>query len=348
MGALQTFPVSYKVDGRRIVVVGGGAEALNKARLAAMTTAELLIVGRRLEADFSALAATLAERPFTGADLDGAALCFVADHGPDGIAAQAAARARGVPLNVVDMPGQCDFYTPSIIDRAPLTVAIASDGSAPVLARLVRARIEAVLSPGLGGLAALAGAMRARVAAMLSGRAARHYYEAMLTSPAVEQALARGEGPAAAEALLEAQAHGPRQTGMVWLVGAGPGAIDLLTLRAQRVLQEADVILHDVLVPEAVVAMGRRDAERIAVGSPERHGTLSPVQVVAMLVRLAQQGKRVVRLESGAPLASGRANADLAALRQAGIAHEIVPGVPTAAAGWDGASPLAAKPSQVA
>src|SRR5690606_9844002 len=124
------------------VIVGGGEEALNKARLAVKTTASVEIVAARIDADFGGLSVKLIERAFVATDLDGAALCFVADEGPDGIAAKAAARAAGVPLNVVDVPHECDFFTPSIIDDAPLSVAIATEGDAPVLARLVRARIE--------------------------------------------------------------------------------------------------------------------------------------------------------------------------------------------------------------
>ena len=121
MGELKTFPVSYKVEGKRIVIVGGGEEALNKARLAIKTTASVVIISRHIEADFSELPVTVLARPFEAADLDNAALVFVADDGPDGEAAKRAARARGVPLNVVDVPHECDFYTPSIIDRAPIT-----------------------------------------------------------------------------------------------------------------------------------------------------------------------------------------------------------------------------------
>ncbi len=128
MGELATFPVSYKVEGQRIVIVGGGDEALNKARLATKTTASVVIVSRHIEADFSGLQLTVHERPFEPGDLVGAALVFVADHGPDGEAAKIAARAQKIPLNVVDVPEECDFYTPAIIDRAPVTIAVASEG----------------------------------------------------------------------------------------------------------------------------------------------------------------------------------------------------------------------------
>ena len=341
MGELNTFPLSYKVKGQRIVIVGGGEEALNKARLAVKTTASVVIISSRIGSDFSGLPAEVVARAFQSADLDGAALVFVADHGPDGEAAKAAARQRGIPLNVVDVPGECDFYTPSIIDRAPVTVAISSEGDAPVLARLLRARIEALLSPNLGTLAALAGSMRDRVARLLPGARARRYYEALVTSPAVEQALERGEGNDAAEALLEAHASAGDESGIVWLVGAGPGSEDLLTLRAQRLLQEADVIVHDQLVPAAVVDMGRRDAERIPVGKQKGHHSFTQAQINALLVRLARQGKRVARLKSGDPMVFGRAGEEVAALRKAGIAYSIVPGVSAAlAAAADTATPV--------
>lgn len=341
MGALKTFPVSMKVAGRRIVVVGGGVEALNKARLAARTAAEIVVVAAAPTADFSQLPATLAVRPFRADDLDGAALVFVADDGADGKAAIAAARARRIPLNVVDAPDQCDFYTPSIVDRAPITIAIGSEGEAPVLARLVRARIEAMLGPQLGALARLAGTMRERVASVLPhGAAHRRYYEALLASAEVERAIADGQGETVAEALL-AQHAGRTEPGAVTLIGAGPGAVDLLTLRAQRVLQEADVIVHDQLVPAELVEMGRRDAERILVGKQKGHHSFTQAQINALLVRLARSGKRVARLKSGDPMVFGRAGEEIAALRRAGVAYAIIPGVTAAlAAAADTATPV--------
>ena len=342
MGRLATFPVSYKVEGRRIVIVGGGDEALAKARLAVKTTAKVVVVATRIESNFGKLQVTVFERPFEGADLDDAAICFVADHGSDGEAAKVAARARGVPLNVVDVPGECDFYTPAIVERAPVVVAVSSEGDAPVLARLVRAKIEAALSPNLGRLARLAGAMRERAAALIGSNVGRRrYYEALVTAPTVEAAIERGKGREAAEALLEAHVAGRPEAGMVWLIGAGPGAEDLLTLRAQRLLQEADVIVHDQLVPDAVVEMGRRDAERISVGKKKGHHSFTQAQINALIVRLARQGKRVARLKGGDPMVFGRAGEEIAALRKAGITYQIVPGVSAAlAAAADTATPV--------
>ncbi len=341
MGALNTFPVSMKVEGRRIVIVGGGAEALNKARLVSKTTASVVIVAPHIEADFSGLGVELVERGFVADDLDGAAMVFVADEGQEAERAIAAARARRVPLNVVDVPHLCDFYTPSIIDQAPVTIAVSSEGDAPVLARLIRARIAQVLSPNLGALARLAGSMRQHVADRLHGPRARRYYEELVTSPQVEAALIRGEGEAAAQQVLEAHVAMGEAPGVVWLIGAGPGSEDLLTLRAQRLLQEADVIVHDALVPNAVVEMGRRDAERISVGKRKGHHSFTQAEINALIVRLGLAGKRVARLKSGDPMVFGRAGEELDALKAHGIACHIVPGVTAAlAAAADTATPV--------
>jgi len=341
MGDLTTFPVSYKVEGKRIVIVGGGEEALNKARLVVKTTASVVIISRNIEMDFSALPVEVLARPFEAADLTNAALVFVADDGPDGEAAKLAARAAGIPLNVVDVPAECDFYTPAIIDRAPVTIAVASEGDAPVLARLIRARIEAALSPNLGALARLAGSMREKVSALLHGPRARRYYEELVTSPEVEVELLRGRGAERAEAMLAAHAGQGDSPGVVWLIGAGPGAEDLLTLRAQRLLQQADVIVHDHLVPPAAIEMGRRDAERILVGKRKGHHSFTQAEINGLIVRLARQGKRVARLKGGDPMVFGRAGEEIDALKAAGIAYHIVPGVTAAlAAAADTATPV--------
>jgi uroporphyrin-III C-methyltransferase / precorrin-2 dehydrogenase / sirohydrochlorin ferrochelatase len=341
MGELTTFPVSYKVEGQRIVIVGGGEEALNKARLATKTTASVVIISRSIEADFSEVPVTVVARAFEPADLDNAALVFVADHGPDGDAAKAAARAQRRPLNVVDVPAECDFYTPSIIDRAPITIAVSSEGDAPVLARLIRSQIEQMISPNLGSLARLAGSMRDKVAAILPGARARRYYEELVTSPEAEVAVLRGQGSQAADAILARHAELGDMAGVVWLIGAGPGSEDLLTLRAQRLLQEADVIVHDALVPAAVVEMGRRDAERISVGKQKGHHSFTQAEINALIVRLGKAGKRVARLKGGDPMVFGRAGEEIEALNKHGIAFHVVPGVTAAlAAAADTATPV--------
>ncbi|SEP99405.1 uroporphyrinogen-III C-methyltransferase [Devosia sp. YR412] len=341
MGQLNTFPLSYKVQGQRIVIIGGGEEALNKVRLVTKTTAQVVIIARHIEPLFNAFEVELNERAFGAADLDNAALVFVAEESDDAELAKAEARARGIPLNVVDVPAECDFYTPSIVDRAPLTIAISTEGDAPVLARLVRARIEAMLSPGIGKIARLAGQLRKTTESLIhDGAARRRFYEALVSSPQIEAAEQAGQGLAAATDLLHQHVTGESQ-GVVWLIGAGPGSEDLLTLRAQRLLQEADVIVHDQLVPTVVVDMGRRDAERILVGKAKGHHSFSQAQINTLIVRLAGQGKRVARLKSGDPMVFGRAGEEIAALRKAGLAYQVVPGISAAlAAAADTATPV--------
>ncbi|AVF04906.1 MAG: siroheme synthase CysG [Devosia indica] len=344
MGLLNTFPLSFKVRGKRVIIVGGTDEALNKVRLVAKTTASIEIYSRQIEADFSAFPVAVFERALRVEDIAGAALVFVAEVGADAELAKAEARRLNIPLNVVDVPAECDFYTPSIVDRAPLSVAISTEGDAPVLARLVRAQIEALLAPGIGKIASLAGGLRHRVESLIhDGAARRRYYEALVSSPAVEQAVAASPiaGIAEAEKLLSAHAADRSGQGVVWLIGAGPGAEDLLTLRAQRLLQQADVIVHDQLVPAAVVEMGRRDAEQICVGKARGHHSFSQAQINTLIVRLAGEGKKVARLKSGDPMVFGRAGEEIAALRKASIAYEIVPGVSAAlAAAADSATPV--------
>lgn len=344
MGLLNTFPLSFRVRGKRVIIVGGTDEALNKVRLVAKTTASIEIYSRQIEADFSAFPVAVFERALRVEDIAGAALVFVAEVGADAELAKAEARRLNIPLNVVDVPAECDFYTPSIVDRAPLSVAISTEGDAPVLARLVRAQIEALLAPGIGKIASLAGGLRHRVGSLIhDGAARRRYYEALVSSPAVEQAVAASPiaGIAEAEKLLSAHAADRSGQGVVWLIGAGPGAEDLLTLRAQRLLQQADVIVHDQLVPAAVVEMGRRDAEQICVGKARGHHSFSQAQINTLIVRLAGEGKKVARLKSGDPMVFGRAGEEIAALRKASIAYEIVPGVSAAlAAAADSATPV--------
>ncbi|NMA97240.1 MAG: uroporphyrinogen-III C-methyltransferase, partial [Phyllobacteriaceae bacterium] len=342
MGLLNTFPLSFKIQGKRILIVGGDEEALNKVRLVSKTTASIEIISRRIVADFSAFPVAIHERALRAEDVAGAALVFVAEESTDAELAKTEARRLNIPLNVVDVPAECDFYTPSIVDRAPLTVAISTEGEAPVLARLVRAQIEALLSPGLGKMASLAGGLRQKVESLIqSGPGRRRFYEDLVTSTAVERALAEGEGAAAGEALLAAHAAKGSGEGVVWLIGAGPGSEDLLTLRAQRLLQQADVIVHDQLVPTAVVEMGRRDAEQICVGKARGHHSFSQAQINTLIIRLAREGKRVARLKSGDPMIFGRAGEEIAALRKEAIDYEIVPGVSAAlAAAADTATPV--------
>jgi uroporphyrin-III C-methyltransferase/precorrin-2 dehydrogenase/sirohydrochlorin ferrochelatase len=337
---LGTFPAFHRVEGRRVVVVGGGGEAAAKIRLLSETSADLVVFAAVLEPearrDLEAAGAAWIGRPPVATDLAGAALVFTATGDLDeDRAVRDLAKAAGIPVNVVDRPDLCDFFTPALVNRAPLSIAISTEGAAPVLARHVRARIEAMLSPRLGDLADLAERLRGRVAEKIgSGEARRRFWAHFFTGPTAAKVLAGqiedGEGEAVAA--IDAAADQSVTIGHVSLVGAGPGAEDLLTLRAQRLLQEADVIVYDKLVPEAIVAMGRRDALRIYVGKAKGAHAASQDEINAILVREAQDSRRVVRLKSGDPLIFGRAGEEMAALRAAGIPFDIVPGITAAVA----------------
>jgi len=332
---LSVFPAFHRVGGRRVVVVGGGIEAANKIRLLAETSAEIVVFAPALETETGAVVG-VAHADWRGArpalaDLAGAALVFVATGSEESDREIAAlAREAGVPVNVVDRPELCDFYTPAIVNRAPLAIAIGTEGVAPVLARHVRARIEAMLAPAFGDLAGLAEQLRERVIGAFADVPARRRFWARFFSGSVAEHVFAGRSQEAATEALRLIAEGASRAGHVSLVGAGPGAEDLLTLRAQRALQEADVIVYDRLVPEAIVAQGRRDARRIYVGKAKGAHAVSQSEINALIVDEAKAGNRVVRLKSGDPLIYGRAGEEIAALRAAGISFDIVPGITAA------------------
>ena len=332
---LSVFPAFFRVSGRSVLVFGNGGEAFAKARLLANTDARIVAHAPAPQQDYAAwLAAQDIETVRTGfspEQVRGAALVFAATgDAAEDRAIVAAARAEKVPANAVDQPEFCDFYTPAIVNRAPVAVAIGTEGAGPVLAQMIRARVDQMLSPSLGRLASLAAEYRDAAERFVPRGTSRRIFWRRFFSGDVADAVAANDGASArrsANALLSATG---RAEGHIWLVGAGPGAEDLLTLRAQRVLMEADAIVYDALVPQAIVDMGRRDAERLPVGKRKNCHSKSQEEINRLLVDLGRQGKRVVRLKSGDPLVYGRAGEEMAALREAGISYEIVPGITSA------------------
>jgi uroporphyrin-III C-methyltransferase/precorrin-2 dehydrogenase/sirohydrochlorin ferrochelatase len=232
----------------------------------------------------------------------------------------------------VDRPDLSSFITPSTIERGKLTIAVSTGGAAPVLARMIRQKIEAVIPPGWGRLAALAGRMQAEARTRFPEVAARRrVLERALGSAAADLAL--GGDEAGAEAAFRAALRDDAvPAGFVHLVGAGPGAADLVTLRALRLLGEADVIVHDRLGTEGALGLARRDAQRINVGKSQGDHTMKQVEINQMLIDLARAGKRVVRLKGGDPFIFGRGGEEVEALAAAGIAHAVTPGVTAALA----------------
>ena len=242
------------------------------------------------------------------------------------------AQSLGIPVNIVDRPELSSFITPSIIDRAPLTIAISTGGAAPVLARMLRQKIEALIPPGWGRLAALAGRMRAEARAALPDMAARRgVLERIFAGAAADLALAGDEAGAEA-AYRAALTAAPPPAGFVYLVGAGPGAADLVSLRGLRLLGEADVIVHDRLGTHDVLELARRDAARIDVGKSQGDHTMPQRDINALLIGLARDGKRVVRLKGGDPFIFGRGGEEVEALAAAGIPCAVVPGITAALA----------------
>ncbi|PZV33901.1 siroheme synthase CysG [Mesorhizobium kowhaii] len=332
---LNAFPVFVRVEGEAVAIVGGGEQALAKARLIGQSSAVLRIIAEHAEPDLLTFIAQAGANHFAAAydasQLEGAVMVFAAS-GDEELDRRVATDAHrlGIPVNAVDRPELCDFFTPALVNRAPVAIAIGTEGAGPVLAQMLRSRIDQMLSPSLGPLATLAASFRGAAEKLLPKGNARRRFWSDFFGGAPAHAVDAGQLSQAHDAAVDLLLSNTPASGHIALVGAGPGAEDLLTLRAHRLLMEADVIVHDALVPDAVVAMGRRDAERLPVGKRKGCHTKSQAEINALLVELGRQGKRVVRLKSGDPLVFGRAGEEMAALRDAGIAYEVVPGVTAA------------------
>lgn len=332
---LTTFPAFFKVDKRPVAVFGNGDEAYAKVRLLLNTSADIRAFADAPQDDYASLLSkgkvSHHPLPFSPELVDGMVLVFAAT-GEEALDREIvdAARAKSIPANAVDQPGYCDFYTPGLVSRAPLAVAICTEGAGPVLGQMVRARIDQMLAPSLGHLLRLAVEYRDAAEQNIKKGALRRNFWRRFFTGSVADSVALNDVDAANKAAHQLLANPERPEGYVWLVGAGPGAEDLLTLRAQRVLMQADVIVYDALVPQEIVDMGRRDAERLSVGKRKGCHSKSQYDINKLLVSLGEEGKRVVRLKSGDPLVYGRAGEEMAALREAGIGYEIVPGITSA------------------
>ncbi|MGE0612589.1 MAG: siroheme synthase CysG [Hyphomicrobiales bacterium] len=334
---MKHYPVYLDLEGRRALIVGGGEQAAQKLRLLLKTPARIDVVAPRANEEFTDQELlgriTIARRPFQASDVDGAALIHTAADPATNAEVAKAARERGIPVNAVDMPELCDFLTPAIVDRDPVTIAIGTGGAAPVLARRIKARLEAELPAGLGGLASRAGSLRDRIAAQVKDPGERRrLWERLVGGAYAARLLANDE--AGADSVLEQEIAAARQgagaAGHVALIGCGPGDPDLLTLRAQQRLQRADVLVIDRLVDPRVLEYARRDAARIPVGKIPGGPSASQEEINRILVREARAGKFVARLKGGDPFIFGRAGEEMAALARAGISHEVVPGITAA------------------
>jgi uroporphyrin-III C-methyltransferase/precorrin-2 dehydrogenase/sirohydrochlorin ferrochelatase len=335
---MNYLPIFLDIRGEPCLVVGGGEVAARKCAMLLRAGARVTVLAPSLNAAFGAdlAAARIAHRAaeFRDEDLAGVALAIAAtDDDAVNRAVAAAARARRIPVNVVDQPALCSFISPSIIERAPLIVAVSSGGASPVLARLLRARLETLIPASYGRLAALAGAFRDQVKARFKPAQRRRFWERVLQGPIAELVYS-GREAEARKAMQETLAE-PQLAfsgGEVSLVGAGPGDPDLLTFRALRLMQRADVVVYDRLVSQPVLDLVRRDAERIYAGKERAKHALLQEDINHLLIRLAKEGKRVVRLKGGDPFIFGRGGEELDTLAAEGIPFQVVPGI-TAASG---------------
>jgi len=332
-------PLFLDLRDRRVLVVGGGAVALRKVEALLGSGARIAVGAPQLHAGLAALAASgrIAHLPgrFAADWLDQHWLAIAAtDDAATNAQVAACARARRIFCNVVDDAGLSSFHSPALVRRGPLQIAISSGGGAPMLARHLREWLEVQLDDSWGALTVLLARHRARIRRRFPDLGERRRWFARLLQGPLPARLRRQDPIASEQALLAVLEAGGADTqpGSVALVGAGPGDPGLLTLRALRLLNEADVILHDRLVSDAVLAMARRDAHYIGVGKQAGDHRTAQDGIHALLLEHASAGKRVVRLKGGDPFVFGRGGEELEFLRRHGIAYEVVPGITAALA----------------
>ena len=335
---MDFLPISLRLTDSTVLLVGGGQVATRKARLLSKAGARLLVVAPVIQAELATLLEATGGRweqgEYRSSCIEGAVL-VVAATPSHAVNAQVSrdAQARQLPVNVVDAPELCTVIFPSIVDRSPLTIAISSGGNSPVLVRALRRRLEAMLPAAYGRLALFAGRMRAVVRSAIASETPRRlFWEQAMDGAVAELVLAGREQQA--EQLLQRQLadSSALHRGEVYLLGAGPGDPDLLTFKALRLLQSADVVLYDRLVAPAIVELARRDAERIYVGKSRADHSLPQQQINALLLEMAQQGKRVVRLKGGDPFIFGRGGEEIELLAKHHIPFQVVPGITAASA----------------
>ncbi|MEO9877379.1 MAG: siroheme synthase CysG [Anderseniella sp.] len=335
---MRYYPVFLDLEAKTVVIVGGGAEAAQKLRLMAKTPARIVVITpfaeRELSTEIDVAGACLLSREFDADDLHGAALVFACGlDDADEALVHAAATERNIPVNVVDRQDKCSFLTPSIVDRGSLTIAIGTEGAAPVLGQGIKAHLEAMLPPSIGALVDKASSLRPRVARALDKGSPRRDFWRSFFFGGIRTAFERDPDTAFQTSVDEALSGDQGEiTGSVSLVGAGPGDADLLTLKAQRRLLDADVIVYDRLVGPGILEYARRDAERIDVGKAPGKLSVSQARINEILIEHANAGKRVVRLKGGDPYVFGRGGEEQAALVAAGIPVDVVPGITAAVA----------------
>ena len=335
---MDFLPIFMNIRGRHCLVVGGGEVAARKASLLREAGGDLTIVAPELcpslqrEVEQGMIA--YQQRGFEEADLDGCAVVIAStDDSEVNRRVSELAQSRSIPVNVVDNPELCSFIMPSIIDRSPVQIAVSTGGTSPVLARLLRTRLESAIPSTYGHLAALAEDFREKVKARFGEvNSRRNFWEDVLQGRIAEMVFAGKDEDARAELEQAVERGTVGDSGEVYLIGGGPGDPDLLTFRALRLMQQADVIVHDRLISKAVLDLTRRDAERIYVGKERDNHAVPQEEINQLLVDLAKQGKRVCRLKGGDPFVFGRGGEEIETLTANGVNFQVVPGI-TAALG---------------
>ena len=336
---MDYFPVFLKLKDQSCLVVGAGEVAARKIELLARAGAKITVIACEISLAVLRLQTiynlTLLQKPFSADDLDDFRLIITAtnDEKTNQLVAKLADK-KNIPVNVVDNPGLCSFIFPAIIDRSPMIAAVSSGGTAPVLTRLLRAKIEAAIPPAYGRLAELSEKFRDTVKQHIKKPAQRRIFWENLLQGSVAELVFSGKEQEAEQQLQQTLLMQQQNInlGEVYLVGAGPGAADLLTFRALRLMQQADVIVYDHLVSSEILDLARRDSEKIYVGKQRQKHTLPQESINTLLTDLAKAGKRVVRLKGGDPFIFGRGGEEIETLMQQGINFQVVPGI-TAASG---------------
>jgi len=337
---LDYLPIFLNVKGRRALIVGGGTMAARKADLLVRAECDITVVAATLNDDLARMVNEHQLKHKTGelcaADVDDCVVAFGSSEDETVIQRLCElAKAAGVPVNISDSPDHCDFIMPALVDRSPLLVAVGSGGTSPLLTRILKARFETTIPAAYGRLAEFAGSYRQRVKDALPDMARRlRFWETMIAGPIAEHLFSAQEDLAADlmdKLLDEAAADGDKMPdGEVYLVGTGPGDPDLLTFRALRLMQQADVVLYDRLIGDGIINLVRRDAERIYVGKMKDDHSVPQEEISDMLIRLAKEGKRVLRLKGGDPFVFGRGGEEIDKLAENGVAFQVIPGVTAA------------------
>jgi len=336
---MEFLPLFFQLKDKPCLIVGGGHIALRKASLLRKAGAVVNVVGLDILPALEALVLEsgggLFREPYSQEYLDRKFLVIAAtDNETINKQVSKDAHDRHIPVNVVDNPKLCSVILPAIIDRSPVIVAVSSGGKSPVLTRLLRTKIESIVPAAYGQLAHLVSGFREKVKARFSSIDERRFFwERIFQGPASEMIFAGNEG--AAKKLISEELgkdDSGTSNGEVYLVGAGPGDPDLLTFKALRLMQKADVVLYDRLVSESIIDLTRRDAERIYVGKARSNHSVPQSDINGLLVKLAKEGKRVLRLKGGDPFIFGRGGEEIEELAEFGIPFQVVPGV-TAASG---------------